>query len=37
MIAGDAPLSDATVVATPLPPVAVAPKAPLRDKRAEAN
>jgi hypothetical protein len=37
MIAGDAPPPDATVVATPLPPVAVAPKAPLRDKRAEAN
>jgi hypothetical protein len=37
MIAGDAPLSDATVNASPIPPVAVAPKAPLRDKRAEAN
>jgi len=37
MIAGDAPPPDATVIATPLPPVAVAPKAPLRDKRAEAN
>jgi len=37
MIAGDAPPSDTTVIATPLPPVAVAPKAPLRDKRAEAN
>jgi hypothetical protein len=36
MIAGDAP-PDTSVIATPLPPVAVAPKAPLRDKRAEAN
>jgi hypothetical protein len=37
MIAGDASPPDATIVATPLPPVAVVPKAPLRDKRAEAN
>jgi hypothetical protein len=37
MIAGDAPPSDATIIATPIPPVAVAPKAPPRDKRAEAN
>ena len=36
MIAGDTP-PDTSVIATPLPPVVATPKAPLRDKRAEAN
>ena len=36
MIAGDTP-PDTSVIATPLPPVVATPKAPPRDKRAEAN